>query len=94
MTTISKTELINQVASRNDMSKTAAKAAVDVVFDCIETQLAVGNTVALLGFGTFAVNQRVARVGRNPRTGDPLNIAASKSVQFKAGKGLKDAVNV
>jgi DNA-binding protein HU-beta len=75
------------------MSKAGAGQAVDATFDAITSALKMGQEVKIIGFGNFAVAQRAASVGRNPRTGEAIQIAASKSPKFKAGKGLKDAVN-
>ncbi len=75
------------------MSKTDAGSAVDAVLDAITASLAGGDEVRLVGFGTFSVSHRAASTGRNPRTGEAIQIAASKQPKFKAGKALKDAVN-
>ncbi len=90
---MNKAELIDMVADNADLSKAAAARAVDAVFDGITESLQGGDTVTLVGFGTFSVSARSARTGRNPRTGESITIAASKAPKFKAGKGLKDAVN-
>jgi len=90
---MNKTELIEKVAVSTDMNKAAAGRAVEAVFDHIVGALHSGDTVSVAGFGTFSVSARAARSGRNPRTGEPLAIPASKNPKFKAGKGLKDAVN-
>jgi len=90
---VNKAELIDMVADSADLSKAAAARAVDAVFDGITESLQGGDTVTLVGFGTFSVSARSARTGRNPRTGESITIAASKAPKFKAGKGLKDAVN-
>ena len=90
---MNKAELIDAVAEGADISKAAATRAVDTMFDSITNSLKQGNQVTLVGFGTFAVKDRAARTGRNPRTGEPIQIAASKVPGFKAGKALKDAVN-
>jgi DNA-binding protein HU-beta len=90
---MNKSELIDAVSSKSGLAKADATRAVDAVFDSISAALKSGDAVALVGFGTFAVKARAARTGRNPRTGEPLNIAASKMPVFKAGKALKDAVN-
>tara|TARA_E500000075_G_C6705475_1_gene181959 strand:- start:176 stop:490 length:315 start_codon:yes stop_codon:yes gene_type:complete len=91
--TMNKNDLINNVADAAGISKTAASSAVDAVFDSISSALSSGGDVRLVGFGTFSVANRKATTGRNPRTGEVINIAASKSPKFKAGKALKDAVN-
>lgn len=88
-----KTELIDQVASKVNLSKTDAASAIDAIVSCIGSALASGDSVTLVGFGTFSVSARAARTGRNPRTGEPIQIAASRLVRFKAGKSLKDSVN-
>jgi DNA-binding protein HU-beta len=90
---VNKTELIDAVAEGADISKAAATRAVDTVLDSIASSLAKGDAVTLVGFGTFSVKDRAARTGRNPRTGEPIQIAAAKVPGFKAGKALKDAVN-
>lgn len=90
---MNKTELIDAVAEGADISKAAATRAVDTVLDSISKSLASGNQVTLVGFGTFSVKDRAARTGRNPRTGEPIDIPAAKVPGFKAGKALKDAVN-
>ena len=90
---MNKAELIEAVAQAGDMSKTDAAGAVDAVFDTITGSLKAGNQVTVIGFGTFAVKQRAARKGRNPRTGETIDIAAANVPSFKAGKALKDAVN-
>jgi len=87
-----KVELINHVAANAGLSKADAGAAVDAVLSGISGALASGDSVSLVGFGTFSVTARAARTARNPRTGDPINVPASKAPKFKAGKGLKDAV--
>lgn len=90
---MNKNELIAAVASDADLSKADATKAVDAVFDAITGALKSGTEVRLVGFGTFSVSERAASTGRNPRTGETIEIAASKQPKFKAGKGLKDAVN-
>ncbi|MGD8576241.1 MAG: HU family DNA-binding protein [Thiohalophilus sp.] len=90
---MNKSELIDAVAEGADISKAAATRAVDTMFDSITNTLKSGSQVTLVGFGTFTVKDRAARTGRNPRTGEPIQIAASKVPGFKAGKALKDAVN-
>jgi DNA-binding protein HU-beta len=90
---MNKTELIDAVSERAGIQKTEATRAVDAVFESISSALKKGEAVALVGFGTFAVKERAARAGRNPRTGETIEIAATKVPGFKAGKGLKDAVN-
>ena len=90
---MNKTELTEAVASAADLSKASAGKAVDAVIEAITDTLKSGNQVAVTGFGTFLVRERGARTGRNPRTGELMQIKASKVPSFKAGKGLKDAVN-
>jgi len=90
---VNKTELIEAVAEGADISKAAATRAVDTVIEGITGTLAKGEQVTLVGFGTFLVRDRAARTGRNPQTGDPIEIKAAKVPAFKAGKALKDAVN-
>lgn len=90
---MNKAQLVEQVAESADVSKACAARCVEQVFDSIGAALARGESVSMVGFGTFAVKDRVARIGRNPHTGDTINIAASKLPGFKASKALKDAVN-
>lgn len=90
---MNKAELIELVAEAADISKAAATRAVDATFDGITDSLKRGDTVTLVGFGTFSVGERSARTGRNPRTGETITIAASRTPKFKAGKALKDALN-
>jgi DNA-binding protein HU-beta len=90
---VNKTDIIELVAEQADISKAAATKAFNSVLDSITAALRSGKGVSLLGFGTFAVKARAARVGRNPKTGAPINIAAANVPVFKAGKALKDAVN-
>jgi len=90
---MNKAELIDYVAKETDLTKADAQKAVEAVFAGITTTLQQGNEARFVGFGTFAVSSRAATTGRNPRTGEAIKIAASKSAKFKAGKELKDAVN-
>jgi len=90
---MNKGEFVDAVAAKGDMSKADAAAAVDAVLDSVTDAMQNGDQVTLVGFGTFLVRKREARTGRNPRTGEPLQIAASNVPSFKAGKALKDAVN-
>lgn len=90
---MNKAELIDVVADRADISKAAATSAVDAMIDGVTQALKKGGSVTLVGFGTFSVSKRNARTGRNPRTGETINIPASRSAKFKAGKALKDALN-
>ncbi|HID37056.1 MAG TPA: HU family DNA-binding protein [Ghiorsea sp.] len=87
-----KVDLINHVATEAGLSKVDAGAAVDAVIGGITGALSGGDSVSLVGFGTFSVTDRAARTARNPRTGEAIQVAASKAPKFKAGKGLKDAV--
>ena len=89
---MNKTELIDQIANQADLSKAAAAKALEAVLEGITTGLQEGGPVMIVGFGTFMVKTRSARVGRNPLTGAEINIGATKVVTFKAGKALKDAV--
>jgi DNA-binding protein HU-beta len=90
---MNKQDLINAVADMAALSKTDAGKGVDAVFDVITKALKEGDEVRLVGFGTFAVTKRKASTGRNPRTGEELKLKASNTPKFRAGKGLKDAVN-
>lgn len=90
---VNKQELIDQIAAEADLSKAAAARAVDAFVDTVTKALKKGDSVTVVGFGTFSVGEREARTGRNPRTGETINIKASKTPKFKAGKGLKDALN-
>ena len=87
-----KNDLVTAVANSTGLSKSDAAKAVDSVFQAITDALKSGDEVRLVGFGTFAVAARAASEGRNPRTGDKITIPASKQPKFKAGKGLKDAI--
>lgn len=89
---MTKVELVSQVAEQADFTKKDARAAVDAVLDAIQTALANGEKVQMVGFGNFEVRQRAARKGRNPQTGEEIEIAATKVPAFKAGKALKEAV--
>jgi len=89
---MNKAELVSHVATEANIGKTEAVAAVEAVLSGVTEALAKGEAVSLVGFGTFSVAERAARTARNPRTGDPIEVAASKSPKFKAGKSLKDAV--
>lgn len=90
---MNKAELIDAVADSADISKAAASRAVDGMIAAVTGALQNGDQVAMVGFGTFSVKDRAARTGRNPRTGEAIQIKASKNPVFKAGKALKDAVN-
>ena len=90
---MNKTELIDHIAAEADISKAAAGRSLDALFSAVKKTLKKGNTVTLVGFGTFAVTTRAARTGRNPRTGEAIKIKKSKVPKFRPGKALKDAVN-
>ena len=90
---MNKTNLVDIVAEKANLKKKEAEAAVNAVFEAIQKDLAEGGKVQLTGFGSFKVKERNARVGRNPKNGKAIKIAASKAPVFVAGKGLKDAVN-
>lgn len=89
---MNKSELIVAMAEAADISKSAAGRALDGMTDAVANALKKGDTVTVIGFGTFLIKERAARSGRNPRTGEAIEIAASKTPTFKAGKALKDAV--
>ncbi len=90
---MNKSELIDAVASATELSRADATRATDAVLDSIISTLTKGDQVTLVGFGTFSVRDRAARAGRNPQTGETIQIKASKSPGFKAGKAFKDALN-
>jgi len=90
---VNKSELIDAVAASADIPKAQAGRALDAVLESVTGALTKGDQVVLVGFGTFSVKDRAARTGRNPQTGDPIDIPAAKIPSFKAGKALKDAVN-
>ncbi len=90
---MNKTELIDRIAGSADISKAAAGRALDATIDAITDSLKQSDPVALVGFGTFSVRDRAARAGRNPRTGETIQISAARVPAFKAGKALKDALN-
>ena len=90
---MNKTELVEKVAEEADISKSAAVRALDAALDAVTQSLRDGEPVVLVGFGTFLVRERSARTGRNPQTGEPVEIAASKAAAFKPGKALRDALN-
>ncbi|MBK2123958.1 HU family DNA-binding protein [Fangia hongkongensis] len=90
---MNKSELVNAIAKDADVKKEVAHRALDAAIDAITNALKKGDTVTLVGFGSFQVRERAARDGRNPKTGEKMKIKASKSPAFKAGKLLKDAVN-
>ena len=90
---MNKNDLISAVAESSGLTKGDAMKAVEAVFETVSSALKSGDEVRLVGFGTFSVAKRKASTGRNPRTGEPMTIKASSQPKFKAGKGLKDAVN-
>ncbi len=90
---MNKSELIDAVASSADLPKAAAGRALDAVVESITEALKSGDSVSLVGFGVFSVKDRAARTGRNPQTGEPIQIKAAKIPSFKAGKALKESVN-
>ncbi|GHA77816.1 DNA-binding protein HU-beta [Formosimonas limnophila] len=90
---MNKSELVDFIAAEAEISKAAAGRALDAVTTAVKKTLKKGGTVTLVGFGTFSVGKRAARVGRNPQTGAEIKIKAAKVPKFKPGKGLKDAVN-
>jgi DNA-binding protein HU-beta len=89
---MNKTELVHQVATSAELTQKEASKAVDAVFDTVLEALKNGDNVQLIGFGSFEVRERAARTGRNPQTGEEIQIAAGKVPAFKPGKALKDAV--
>ena len=90
---MNKSEFVDAVADEAELSKADAGRAVDAMIEAVKKALKKGDTISLVGFGTFQVRKRAARQGRNPRTGETIEIKASKIPSFKAGKALKDAVN-
>jgi DNA-binding protein HU-beta len=90
---LNKTELVEQIADKAEVSKKDAKAMVDAFTDVVGEVLNSGDTIQLPGFGSFKVSDRAARQGRNPKTGETIQIAASRLPSFKAGKALKEKVN-
>ena len=90
---MNKTELVAAIAEKAGLSKKDAEGAVKAFTDTVAEQLKAGEKIQLVGFGTFEVQHRAAREGRNPQSGAPMKIAASKAPKFKAGKALKDMLN-
>ncbi|ORJ62918.1 HU family DNA-binding protein [Geothermobacter hydrogeniphilus] len=90
---MTKADLVNAMAEKAGLSKADAEKALAAFTGVITDALKAGDKVALVGFGTFSVGDRAARTGKNPQTGEPINIPAAKTPKFKAGKALKDAVN-
>lgn len=91
---MNKQQLIKEVSEKTGLTQAATKDVVDAVLDVITDELVKGEKVAIAGFGTFEVKERAERMGRNPQSGEAMLIASSKNVKFKAGKALKDKVNV
>ncbi len=89
---MTKAELVETVASKVDLPRAVAERAVNTVFDEVTEALKQGDKVNISGFGTFSVSERKARTGRNPKTGETIQIAASRAAKFKAGKTLKDSL--
>ena len=90
---MTKTELIGAIAENTGVSKRDTRAVVDELFQVVENEVAAGNNVGIIGFGTFGIRNRAERSGRNPQTGDAITIAAHKAPHFKPGKAFKEAVN-
>ena len=90
---MNKTELVAAIAEKSELSKKDSEKALKAFIDTVTEELKKGDKIQLLGFGTFEVTERAAREGRNPLTGEKMQIKASKAPKFKAGKALKDAVN-
>jgi DNA-binding protein HU-beta len=90
---MNKAEFVSAVADAADVSKVDAAKAVEAIIEVVKKALKKGDQISLVGFGTFVVRKRAARMGRNPRTGQQIKIKASKNPSFKAGKALKDAIN-
>jgi len=90
---VTKTELVNAIAEKSELSKSDSEKALKAFVDTVTEVLQQGDKIAMVGFGTFSVGDRAARVGKNPQTGAAINIPAAKVPKFKAGKALKDAVN-
>lgn len=90
---MNKAELITAIAAKADLSKKDSELALKAFIEVVTEELKKGEKIQLVGFGTFETTERAAREGRNPQTGEPMPIAASKAPRFKAGKALKDAIN-
>jgi DNA-binding protein HU-beta len=90
---VTKTELVNSIAEKAGLSKADSEKALKAFVDTVTDALKQGDKIAMVGFGTFSVGDRAARVGKNPQTGAAIDIPAAKAPKFKAGKALKDAVN-
>lgn len=90
---MTKADLVDVIADGADLSKIKAEEALNLALEAIKASVAKGNTIQLIGFGSFSLGSRAARMGRNPKTGEAIEIAASKTVKFSAGKAFKDAIN-
>lgn len=90
---MNKAELVDEISKETGLTKKDSEAALKSFIGVVSKELSKGNDVQIIGFGTFSVGERAARSGRNPKTGETIKIAASKSPKFKPGKALKDAVN-
>lgn len=90
---MNKAELVTAISERTELSKKDSEKALKAFIDVVTEELKKGEKIQLVGFGTFEVSERAAREGRNPQTGDPMKIDASRAPKFKAGKALKDMVN-
>lgn len=90
---MTKTELVNSIVEKSELSKSDAEKAIKAFVDTVTEVLQQGDKIAMVGFGTFSVGDRAARVGKNPQTGEAINIPAAKVPKFKAGKALKEAIN-
>ncbi len=90
---MNRSELVAQISEKSGLTKKDSEKALAAFIESVEETLVSGDKVQLVGFGTFEVRERAARTGRDPRTGNPIKIAAAKAPAFKAGKALKDAVN-
>ncbi len=90
---MTKADLVDVIADGADLSKIKAEEALNLALDAIKASVAKGNTIQLIGFGSFSLGSRAARMGRIPKTGEAIEIAASKTVKFSAGKAFKDAIN-
>lgn len=90
---MTKADLVDVIADGADLSKIKAEEALNLALDAIKASVAKGNTIQLIGFGSFSLGSRAARMGRNPKTGEAIEIAASKTVKFSAGKAFKDVIN-
>ena len=90
---MNKTELVSAIADESGLSKKDAEKALKAFTSVVEDELKTGEKIQLVGFGTFEVSERAARTGKNPRTGEEIEIAAARTPKFKAGRALKDALN-